>query len=200
MNKLFRHLVNAICTWSVRHPYILLLIVSAATIPAIHQVRKIKFSTSLLRLLPKTSRAAENTTKLSRYISSDGGNFILLISQTQTNILPNHQKLRKCVEDSVVRIKKMTNVQMVMYRNPSEFVEKYRLMLLPERSLKLLYEKIIGWKSEASPVGVNLLQDDKSEKKKDPGEGNPGRRWNPFTRSMRTTTNTTEATMATTTP
>jgi len=149
-----------ICRFTVRYPLPGIVLAALITIPAFHQVKRIKLRTNLLRLLPRSTRAAVNTVKLDKYVSSDGGHFFFLISQTQTNKPPQFKKLHAAVEEAVARIKKLPNVQMVIYTWPSQFIKKYRLMLVPERSLKLIYEKVLGWKAEASPVGVNILEED----------------------------------------
>ena len=98
--------------------------------------------------------------KLDKYISSDGGHFFFLISQTETNKPPQYKKLHAAVEETVTRLKKLPNVQMVIYTWPAEFIKKYRMMLLPLRSLELIYKKILGWKAEVSPSGMNLFEDE----------------------------------------
>lgn len=46
------------CRISYRHPYIILVLAIAITIPAFFQTQKIRLDTKLLRLLPKHSTAS----------------------------------------------------------------------------------------------------------------------------------------------
>lgn len=88
MHKLFTRIIALKSRFTVRYPLVAILLVALVTIPAYHQVKKIKLRTNLLRLLPKSTRAATNTVKLDKYVSSDGGHFFFLISQTRTNKPP----------------------------------------------------------------------------------------------------------------
>ena len=55
MHKLFSRLIALKSRFTVKYPLVSILLVALITIPAFHQVKKIKLRTNLLRLLPKST-------------------------------------------------------------------------------------------------------------------------------------------------
>ncbi len=156
IKKIIRFIVGS----GFNHPFLMLLITAIISFVAFTQVGKISLKTDLLRLLPEKNRAAQNTRELSDKVGGNSGYFSLLVSSNDTN------KLLPVVEELVKKIEKFKTVERVSYKWPVEFFKKYRFLLIPNENLFNIYDRILGWKSEVSPSGVNLIGDLDDGKKK----------------------------------
>jgi len=162
MQNQFKKLIRVIVGGGFKHPFLMLFIATIISLAAFTQIGKIKLKTNLLRLLPEENRAAQNTRDLSDKIGGSNGYFSILVSSDNTN------KLLPVIEELTGKIEKFKTVERVSYKWPVEFFKKYRFLLIPNDNLFNIYDRILGWKSEVSPSGVNLMDDEPSgEKSKD---------------------------------
>ncbi|MDR2733709.1 MAG: MMPL family transporter [Spirochaetota bacterium] len=150
MYTFLKKIMLAVCQYSLRHPYRLLAIIALVTIPAVIEVQKIFIDPNLVRLLPTDSRASKNTRTLSA-ITGDGGYFTMIINSDESNTLV------QAATEAARRIQPLPGIYTAEYEWPVEFFRKYRYLLVPNDYLEQIYDKILGWKSELSPAGVNLL-------------------------------------------
>ncbi|HPN83077.1 MAG TPA: MMPL family transporter, partial [Spirochaetota bacterium] len=158
MYRFLERVMLAVCRFSLRHPLVVLLLAALVTIPAFVEVQKITIDPNLVRLLPGHSRASTNTVALSP-VTGDGGYFTMVLSSDDTNrLVPAAQAAARAVRG-------LTNVHTVEFEWPVEFFKKFRYLLVPNDYLSDIYSKVLGWKSELSPAGVNLLEENKSAAK-----------------------------------
>lgn len=148
-----RRLLLAVCELAARRPVAWILCALLLCVPAFLQVRQIRLDTNLTRLLPKSSPAATWTRSLEDVVS-DGGYLSVLFEGK------DREQLIAAVERAAARIEKVPGIATVEYRNPREFLERYRYLLVPEYYLVNVLDELIGWEAELSPVGVDLLGDD----------------------------------------
>lgn len=171
MHKVFIRIMKFISRSTVRYPVIWLLLPVLISIPAFISVQDIKLKTNLLRLLPEKNRATQKTRELNNKVSGGGGHFTVLIGlpSSKTNLQEKQkvQLLLPAVKKAVADIKKIPGADKVKYTWPVEFIKKYRLLLIPNGNLNLILNKVLGWKAEANPAGVNLLGPADSGKSKD---------------------------------
>jgi predicted RND superfamily exporter protein len=160
MYTLLKKLMLAVCRISLKRPYMVLAIVALVTIPAIIEVQKIFVDPNLVRLLPTTSRASKNTRELSA-VTGDGGYFTMVFTADDTNALV------AAADAAAPQIRALSGVHSVEYEWPVEFLEQYRYHLVPNDYLFTIYDKVLGWKSELSPMGINLLVEEKDSVQND---------------------------------
>jgi len=156
MYSLLKKIMLAICRYALLHPRRMLVAIALITIPAAVEMQKIFIDPNLVRLLPANSRASKNTRELSA-ITGDGGYFTMILSSNESNTLV------RAADEAARRILPLTGVYTVEYEWPVEFFRKYRYLLIPNDYLDQIHEKILGWKSELSPAGVNMFAEDTAE-------------------------------------
>ena len=150
MYNLFKKIMLTMCRISIRHPYIVLALVLLLSVPAFFEVLKITIDPGLVRLLPTDARASKNTRELSSIIG-DGGYFTMVLTADNTN------QLVAAATAAAERIRSLDGVHTVEYEWPTEFLGQYRYLLVANDYLEDINTKILGWKSELSPSGVNLF-------------------------------------------
>jgi len=161
MYSLLKKVMLAVCAFSLKRPYWVLALVALLTVPAVVEVQKIFIDPNLVRLLPTDSRASVNTTALSA-ITGDGGYFTMVLTADETNQLV---AAADAAADAIRRLDPLDakpeerRVHTVEYQWPVEFLERYRYLLVPNDYYGKILDKILGWKSELSPAGMNLLDD-----------------------------------------
>ncbi|MDR2733710.1 MAG: MMPL family transporter [Spirochaetota bacterium] len=156
MYSFLKKIMLAICQYSLRCPYRILAVIALITIPAVLEVQKIFIDPNLVRLLPTNSRASKNTRTFSA-ITGDGGYFTMILTSDESNTLV------QAADEAARQIRPLKGVYTVEYEWPVEFFRQYRYHLIPNDYLEQIYDKILGWKSELSPAGVNLLGGDTAD-------------------------------------
>lgn len=154
MYKYLQRIMVAACRFSLVHPWLVIALTVAISIPAYIEMQEIDVDTNLVRLLPGHSRAAQNTRELSA-LTGDGGYYTVMFSGSETN------RLVRAADAAAAKIRTLPGVHAVEYQWPVDFFRKYRYLLVPNDYLADLYAKVVGWKSELSPAGDNLLADRK---------------------------------------
>jgi hypothetical protein len=158
MYNLFKKIMLAMCRISIKHPYAVLVLIAILCVPAFFEVRKITIDPGLVRLLPTEARASKNTRTLSA-ITGDGGYFTLILTADNTN------QLVAAADAAAALIRPLEGIHTVEYEWPVEFLEEYRYLLVPNDYLFDIHDKILGWKSELSPAGVNLFVDEEIDER-----------------------------------
>ena len=153
MYELIKKLMLKACSLSLKYPYLVLACVLLVSVPAVIEVQKVFVDPNLVRLLPKDSRAAVNTRTLSS-ITGDGGYFTMMFTSDEKN------HLIEAADAAALRIRPLEDVHTVEYEYPVEFLERYRYHLIPNDYLVKILDNVVGWKSELSPAGFNLLADE----------------------------------------
>jgi predicted RND superfamily exporter protein len=143
-------LTNYICQKSIRHPYLWLLAALCLCIPALQQAASVRLDADPIRLLPKNSRASELTRELEPILGERSFFYVLFKGE-------NPEALLNAVQEAALMIEAIEGIQAIEYRHPTDFFAKYRYLLIPLEFLERLYDTLLEWESEVSPLGANLL-------------------------------------------
>ena len=149
-------LTDTVCRSSIRHPYLWLLVALCLCIPALQQGASVKLDADPIRLLPKTSRASALTRELEPVLG-ERSFFYVLFKGDDSEALVN------AVQEAVLKLEAIEGIQDIDYRHPVDFFEKYRYLLIPLEFLTRLYDTLLEWESEVSPLGADLLSKKEAE-------------------------------------
>ncbi len=145
----FERAVRWLAHVSSRRPGLVLLATALVTLPALHEVRKIRLDTDLARLLPRDSRAVRAQRELEG-LTGDGGYFSVLFESDARDRLP------AAVDEAVARIQALPEVQSVESRNPLAFLQRYRYMLASSRQLGEALDRVERIEREVNPLVESL--------------------------------------------
>lgn len=151
---MFDKTICFICRESFRRPLIWIAAALILSIPAIRQIHRVKLDTSPVRFLPTNSRAAKLTRELDRAVGERSFFYILFKGGDQ-------EKLKEAVETAASTIAELKGIKSIEYRYPLDFFQKYRYLLIPSEYLGLILETFIRWESELSPLGADILGEEK---------------------------------------
>ncbi len=151
---MFERLIRPICRVSLRRPGLVVLLTILASLPAVHEVRKIRLDTDLSRLLPKDSRAVRTGRELEKVVGGDGGYFSVVFEGDRKD------GLGRAVDLMAQRAAALSDVQAVEFRNPVEFIRRYRFLLVPSRTLREVSDLVDHLEAEANPLVVDLDDED----------------------------------------
>jgi predicted RND superfamily exporter protein len=156
MNSIFSSFIRTVCKLSLRKPLLVFLLALIPTSAAVYKLKDISLDTNLIRLLPKTSRAAVWTKKLENVVG-DGGYFTILLEGT------DKETLERAVRITASRAARIKGVRSVEFQNPVDFYKHYRYILIPLDFLDKILDLFIQWESEVNPLTVNLLEEETDE-------------------------------------
>ena len=152
MHTWYERLVAALCASAAARPGRWLLATLLLSLPALVGVGHLRLDTDLMRLLPRTARAAVATRELQPAIGGDSY-FALLLEGDDA------QRLTAAVETLARRVAALEDVRSVEYRNPVEFIDRYRYLLVPSYYLRKLSDLILDWQVEANPFIGDLIDE-----------------------------------------
>lgn len=153
---IFRNILEKICRCVARFPLIWLLLTIIPTIPAYYQIKNLGLNTDIVRLLPDSSRAAKWTRELEGIVG-DGGFFTILLKGE------DRKQLVAAVEATSERLKSLTDIGSVSHTYPSEFIHKYRYLLISTPYLEKIFEHVVSLKAKHSPFTDDLLSEENAE-------------------------------------
>ncbi len=151
---MYERVASSICGHSLRHPVLWILAALLLCIPALSQVGKVRIDTSIIRLLPDDSPASMWTRELEPQVSGERSFFYLLLEGEE------HERLVRAVNAAVEQAEAIQGVNLVVYRNPVEFFETYRFLLIPSSYLTKVLHEVLRWETKLNPFVVDLLEDD----------------------------------------
>jgi len=125
---LFYRELRAICRWSYRHAYAWVLVTLLLCVPAFFEARKIGLDTDLTRLLPEDSAAVQWSHELEPVVG-DSGYFSIIVEGAD---LPT---LRRAVDRVAAGFHRIDGLDWIDYQYPTEFLDRYRYMLIPSARL-----------------------------------------------------------------
>lgn len=137
MNHRVRRCLRALCASSARHPIGWLLVTLFASAPAVMALRDLAIDTDLTRLLPTTSRAVRNTLQLDSLVGGTSYVAVLLEGDDRASLV-------QAVETTAERIRRLPRVSSVEYRYPTEFIARYRYLLIPHHYLERIPGLMLG--------------------------------------------------------
>lgn len=147
---MFERIIERICRSSLRRPYLWLAVFALLSLPAVVEVTgHLRLNTDLTRLLPEDSPAVRWSTELLASVG-DGGVFTILFEGE------DHAKLVEALEATAKEVGALPEVGTVTYRYPIDFIRRYGYLLVPSESLKKLFDVLVEWKANASPLGMKL--------------------------------------------
>ncbi len=149
MKTLNERFLGVVCASSAARPWWWLLATLLVSIPALVAVGDLRLDTDLIQLLPRSSRASVATRELQPVIGSDSY-FALVVEGDRP------AQLDAAVQDLVRRIERLDSVSSVEYRNPVEFIERYRYLLVPSYYLQRLSDLVLDWELEVNPFTIDL--------------------------------------------
>jgi predicted RND superfamily exporter protein len=131
----------ALCRHASRHSGWWLLASLVLSLPSLLGVRGIELDTDLIRLLPKSSRAARATAQLESAIGGSSNLAVIYESDDPTLML-------RAIETTAERLGKLPGVASLEYEYPVDFVEQYRFLLIPSYYLTRITELVRGERAE----------------------------------------------------
>lgn len=136
---------------ALERPWTVLLLAALVTVPAIASLRQLGLDTDLLRLLPGHTRAATATRQLEGVAgASSSFGIVLEVGSGEQD------RLAAALEAVAARVAVLPGVATVEYRNPVEFIERYRYLLVPSYYLEVAEEQVLRWQEEVNPLLVGL--------------------------------------------
>ena len=161
MTTRFSRLVAAIScvyTWRVMAVTVLLCV------PALMSVRNLHLDTNLKRLLPEHAASVRWSHELEAPVG-DGGYFAILLEGEDRDLLIDS------VEQIAADVKALDAVQTVDFKNPKDFVDRFRYSLVPNSLLVEFRDEIERWEIEVNPFVIDL---DAAEPSEERAEGDDG--------------------------
>lgn len=146
---------------SSRRPGVWLGVALLISLPALIEVRKIGLDTNLKRLLPEHSAAVEWSNRLEE-ATGDGGYFSLLIEGDDRAVL------EAGIERIASEVAALPAVHSVDYKNPIDFIEHYRYLLVERSQLEEFRNLVEDWEIEVNPFLLDL--DEPSDDEEDDSE------------------------------
>ena len=110
-------------------------------LPSLIGIKQIRLDTDLIRLLPKSSRAARAAAELESSVG--GASNLAVIFESEEPAL-----LLQAIETTAERVKEIPGVASAEYEYPVDFVEQYRFSLIPSYYLTKIAELVRGERSE----------------------------------------------------
>jgi predicted RND superfamily exporter protein len=136
-----RAVLPALCRHASRHSGGWLLAGLILSLPALLGVRGIRLDTDLIRLLPKSSRAALATAQLESAIGGSSNLAVIYESDDPALML-------RAIETTAERVSRLPGVASLEYEYPVDFVERYRFLLIPSYYLTRITELVRGERAE----------------------------------------------------
>ena len=157
MQKLYSSLIRAICRISFRHPIIVLVVAAVLCSSAALQLKRLSLDTNLLRLLSEDNRVVVQKNQIRDIVTGSGGYFTILLGSE------DRERVLSAFHASLERVRKLEEIEAVEYQNPRDFIKKYGCLLLPEEDLDKILESLLKLEAQFSPMGDDLLSEDKPE-------------------------------------
>jgi predicted RND superfamily exporter protein len=118
-----------------------LIVALTVTLPTVIGVRSIRLDTDIIRLLPKSSRAARATAELESAVG--GASNLAVIFES------NDPALRlRAIKTTAERAGELPGVASITYEYPVDFAQRYRFLLIPSYYLTKIAELVRGERSE----------------------------------------------------
>ena len=150
---MFRGFARRLARIAARRPWAILALAALACVPAGWQATRIRIDTDLKRLLPTDSRAVRWSRELETTVG-DGGYFSLIFEGD------DEAALDRAVLGTARVVAALPEVRAVEYRNPVDFVRRYKYMLVSSWRLDDVLERVNRLEAEVSPFVEDLEKED----------------------------------------
>jgi uncharacterized protein len=150
---MFSRCIRWICRSSLHSTPVWLVVILFSCLFSAFFLRDISLDTNIARLLPDQNPVSLRMKAL-REPLGDGGYFTILLEGADRATL---QKAAGYVNDHAGRL---ADVAFASYRNPIDFITKYKYTLLPVSALERLYDYSLRLEAELNPFGSDLLGED----------------------------------------
>jgi predicted RND superfamily exporter protein len=137
--------IEKIVDLSIRRHNLIFVITALITLPCFYLISQIGIDADLLKLLPTDNPAYLATMKLQDKMG-DGGHFIVIFEGAPED------KLKSAVEYAAKKIRAFSEVKAVHCHYPTEFISKYKYLLIPNDYLQDLYDRVVEAEAKANPL------------------------------------------------
>ncbi len=161
MQNLYSTLIRSICRFSFRHPFFVLALALVVCLPAAQQLNRLRLDTNLLRLLSEDNRVVVQKNQIRDIVTGSGGYFTVLLESV------DRKKLLSAFHATLERVLELEEVEAVEYQNPRDFIKKYGCLLLSVEDLDNVLESLLKLEAQFSPMGDDLLSEDKPDSEGD---------------------------------
>lgn len=148
--------IPRICASSVRRPWVWAACALLLVLLSLQGVARLGLDTNLIRLLPRSSPASENTRELETVVGG-GGSFTVMFEGE------DREALLAAVGAAAERIEGLDEVRSAVYRHPTGYYEKFRYLLIPAYYLEKIYDLVLEWQAEVNPFAEYLDDADEGE-------------------------------------
>lgn len=149
MRRSVAAVIDALCRSASRRPWTWFLGTLVLTLPALGSAGRLAIDTDLVRLLPRTARAAEATRQLDEVVG--GTSYFAVILEGD-----DEDRLRAAVQELAARAMAVDGVGAVEYTHPVDFIERYRYLLIPAYYLQVIEDEVLAWEAEVNPFVDDL--------------------------------------------
>lgn len=158
---LFYRELSAICWFSYRYGWLVVLASLALCVPAWMQARQLGLDTDLRRLLPEDSPAVRWSNELEPLVG-DGGYFSIVLEGATP------EARREAVEAIAARLRDLPAMESVDYSYPVDFIRRFRYALIPSVQLTKMRDVVAQWEEQVNPFLDDLgLGDDDTDQEAD---------------------------------
>jgi len=164
MQNLYSTLIRIICRFSFRHPIFVLALALVICLPPALQLNRLRLDTNLLRLLSEDNRVVVQKNQIRDIVTGSGGYFIVLLGSE------DREKLFSAFHATLEKAQEFEEVEAVEYQNPRDFIKEYGCLLLSVEDLDKVLESLLKLEAQISPMGDDLLSEDKPDKEGDDRE------------------------------
>jgi len=147
---MFKKCVRWLSRSTEKYTYIWLILITLSCFLSSFFLADLRLDTNLIRLLPENSALFQWTNKLRGPIG-DGGYFTILIESN------DREKLLEAADYIHKETEKLHEIYFANYRNPIQFIEKYKYLLLPLPLLERLYDYALRLEAETNPFTTDLM-------------------------------------------
>jgi predicted RND superfamily exporter protein len=160
MNKIFAGFVSFICRHSTRRPRLFLIVALGISIPAIFNLQHLRMDTDFIRLLPENNRVVILKNQIKNIVTGSGGFFTVLLESA------DRERLLTAYQSALTKVQNLKEVEAIEYKNPHEFIKKYRYLLIPSDDLSRAVDSLIRLEAKISPMGEDLLSEQTADEEK----------------------------------
>lgn len=148
--------MRALLRAALQRPVMLLVAAGVLSVPAAWQASQIRLDTDLKRLLPNDSRAVRWSRELETTVG-DGGYFSLIFEGDDPVALD------RAVEETARLASGLDGVGSVEYRNPVDFVRRFKYLLVPSWRLEDVLDRVNQLETEVNPLVENLVEQEPAQ-------------------------------------
>jgi hypothetical protein len=152
--SLFGRFLLWICRLSLEKPLVFFLAALVLVIPAVWQLPQLGIDTDLIRLLPEKNELVRLKPQVDDIVPGSGGYFAFLLESQERS------KLEAAYRVVLAELHNLEGAGTLEYRNPRDFYDTYRYLLIPSKDLDRILEFLIRQEAKLSPLGEDLLAEE----------------------------------------